>query len=63
MSDEPKKSESQYVALAGALGGCAVGIFFIAATFAGGQLWPATFAVIALAAMGFGIAFIMSKKS
>ncbi len=62
MADDPK-SNSHYVNLAGAIGGCSVAIFFIAAMFAGGQLWPAAIAVAALAAMGLGIAFFISKKS
>jgi hypothetical protein len=61
MADEPKESESPYIKIAGAIGGSSAGIFFIAAFFGGGQLWPAAVAVGALAAMGLGMAYFISK--
>ena len=63
MADSPKDPESPYVKVAGAIGGASAGIFFIAAFFGGGQLWPAAAAVGALAAMGFGIAYFISKPN
>jgi hypothetical protein len=60
MAETPKESESQIVKLAGAIGGASAGIFFIAAFF-GHELWPAAVAVVALAAMGFGFAYLISK--
>lgn len=61
MSENPKEPDSVYVKLAGAIGGSGAGIFFIAAFF-GGQVWPAAVAVVALAAMGFGIATLINKN-
>ena len=59
MADTPP--ENPYVKLAGAIGGCSVGIFFIAAFF-GHEIWPAAAAVGALAAMGFGFAHFINKS-
>jgi VIT1/CCC1 family predicted Fe2+/Mn2+ transporter len=53
--------ESPLVKLAGAIGGASAGIFFLAAFFGGHDLWPAAVAVIALAAMGFGFAYLITK--
>ena len=61
MSDSPNEPESTYVKLAGTIGGSSAGIFFIAAFF-GHENWPAAVGVIALAAMGFGFAFLMNKN-
>jgi putative exporter of polyketide antibiotics len=61
MADTPKEPESPYVKLAGAIGGSAAGIFFIAALFGGGQLWPAAAATGALAFLGIGLAYFISK--
>jgi hypothetical protein len=61
MADTPKEPESAYVQIAVAVGGSSAGIFFLAAFFGGGQLWPAAAAVCALAAMGIGLAYFISK--
>ncbi len=61
MADSPFGPESPYTKIAGAVGGSAAGIFFIAATFGGGQLWPAAAATGALALMGVGVAYFVSK--
>jgi hypothetical protein len=61
MADNPQDPESPYIKIAGALGGSCVGIFFIAALFGGGQLWPAAAATGALAIMGVGLAYFSSK--
>ena len=61
MPDDPQKPESQFIGLAGAIGGSAFAIFAIAGLL-GGQLWPAAVAVVALAAMGVGIAYFMNKN-
>jgi hypothetical protein len=61
VSDSAKEPESTYVKLASAIGGASAGIFFIAAFF-GHELWPAAVAVVALAAMGVGFAFLMNKN-
>jgi len=57
MADTPKEPESPYTKI----GGSAVGIFFIAATFGGGQLWPAAAATGALVVLGLGLAYFHSK--
>jgi hypothetical protein len=61
MADTPFGPESPYTKIAGAIGGCAVGIFFIAAMFGGGQLWPAAAATGALVILGLGLAYFHSK--
>jgi hypothetical protein len=63
VADTPKEPKSQYVKIAEAIGGSSAGIFFIAAFFGGGQLWPAAAAVGALAALGFGLAYFINKPS
>ena len=61
MADSPFGPESPFTEIAGAIGGSAAGIFFIAAFFGGGQLWPAAAATGALVVLGLGLAYFTSK--